>query len=293
MYIEEARLEATTAPVFKLADMAQLYMSRMQQFGVVSDKRMHTTRLKQRLLAHFPDMRAQSKGRDIMLVFDEDIGAALDRACEQDNDSDAVHLARAAKIVRRQIFESKPFTGSFGEDCQERSVPHLLLALVSMVLEGPSIKHQIRECSTQAALSIAQILKFNSVKHMRKQPNTSSSIRHSSAQETPLPIYIGLMLHAQTRKRDLVDWLFNLGLSVSYDRVLRLSAEMGNSVCQRFHMEQVVCPPTLKGNVFTTAAVDNIDHNPSATTAKDSFHGTGISLLQHPTSADEGVHGGI
>ena len=52
-------------------------MSRMQQFGVMSDKRKHTTRLKQRLLAHFPDMRAQSKGRDVMLVFDKDIGAAL------------------------------------------------------------------------------------------------------------------------------------------------------------------------------------------------------------------------
>ena len=64
---------------------------------------------------------------------------------------------------------------------------------------------------------------------------------------------------------------------------------MGNSVCQLYHIEQVVCPPTLRSNVFTTAAVDNIDHNPSATTAKNSFHGTGISLLQHPTCADEGV----
>ena len=27
-------------------------------------------------------------------------------------------------------------------------------------------------------------------------------------------------------------------------------------------------------------------YNPSATTAKDSFHGTGFSLLQHPTSAN-------
>ena len=292
MYIEEARFEASIVPVFKLADIAQLYMSRMQQFGVMSDKRMHTTRLKQRLLAHFPDMRAQSKGRDILLVFDEDIGAALGKACEQDSDSDAVHLARAAQIVRRHMFDPKPFTGSFEENCQEKSVPHMLLALVSMVLEGPSIKDQIRECSTPAALSIAQILKYNSVKHMRKQADTSSAVRHSSAQETPLPIYIGLLLHAQTHKRDLVDRLFNLGLSISYDRVLRLSAEMGNSVCQRFHMEQVVCPPMLKGSVFTTAAVDNLDHNPSATTAKDSFHGTGISLLQHPTSADEGVHSG-
>ena len=60
-----------------------------------------------------------------------------------------------------------------------------------------------------------------------------------------------------------------------------------------FHVEQVVCPPVLKGSVFTTAAVDNLDHKPSATTASDSFHETGISLLQHPVSADEGVQNTI
>ena len=220
----------------------------------------------------------------MVLVFDEDIGAALGKTCEQDSDSDAVQLTHAAQIVHRHMFEEpKPFNGSFEEMCQEKSVPNLLLALVNMVLEGPSIKDQIRELSTPAALSIAQILKYNSVKHMRTQADTSSSVRHTTAQETPLPIYIGLMLHAQTHKRELVDKLFNLSLSISYDRVLHLSAEMGNSMCQRFHMKQVVCPPIMRGTVFTTAAVDNINHNPSATTAKDSFHGTGISLVQHPT----------
>ena len=64
---------------------------------------------------------------------------------------------------------------------------------------------------------------------------------------------------------------------------------MGSSVCKQFHREQVVCPPRLRGSVFTTAAVDNIDHNPSSTTSKESFHGTGISLLQHPTFDGEGV----
>ena len=78
-----------------------------------------------------------------MLVFDEDIGAALGKACEQDSDSDA---ARAAQIVQRNIFRSNPFTGLFEENCQEKSVPHQLLALVSMVLEGPNIKDQIGEC---------------------------------------------------------------------------------------------------------------------------------------------------
>ncbi len=93
-----------------------------------------------------------------MLVFDDDIGVALGKACEQDRDRDSVILARAAQIVRRNIFSSKPFTGSFEDNCQETSVPHLLLALVSMVLEGPSIKDQSYVCSKQAALSIAQLL---------------------------------------------------------------------------------------------------------------------------------------
>ena len=100
MYIEEAHLETSTAPVFKLADLAHLYRCRMEQLGVVSDTRMNTTHLKQRLLAHFQDLRAHTKGRDVFLVFDEDIGAALGKACEQDSDSDAVQLARAAQIVR-------------------------------------------------------------------------------------------------------------------------------------------------------------------------------------------------
>lgn len=102
-------------------------------------------------------------------------------------------------------------------------------------------------------------------------------------------MYIGLMLHAQTRKRELVDRLSHLGLSISYDRILRLTAQMGSSVCEQFNREQVVCPPKLCGNVFTTAAVDNIDHNTSSTTSKESFHGTGISLFQHPTFESEGV----
>ena len=45
----------------------------------------------------------------------------------------------------------------------------------------------------------------------------------------------------------------------------------------------------MRRKVFTTASVDNIDQNPSSTTAKSSFHGTAISLIQHPSFIGEGV----
>ncbi|KAG0713235.1 hypothetical protein GWK47_016642 [Chionoecetes opilio] len=95
-------------------------------------------------------------------------------------------------------------------------------------------------------------------------------------------------VHARTRKRDLIEMLFDLGLSISYDRVMAISTSMGNRVCEQYHRDEVVCPPNLREGLFTTAAVHNIDHNPSSTTSTDSFHGTGISLFQHPSLQNNG-----
>ena len=99
--------------------------------------------------------------------------------------------------------EGEPFNG-FPEGCQEYTVPSLLVALVSMVLEGPSITDQMAD-TTPAALANAQVLKFNCIKDNRAHPTTGLvPARHSAAQEIPVPTYAGMMLHAHTRKRELV-----------------------------------------------------------------------------------------
>ena len=90
------------------------------------------------------------------------------------------------------------------------------------------------------------------------------------------------MVHTKTRKSELVDNLYEFGLSISYNHVLEISTDLGNTICHHYMIEKAVCPPELKGGLFTTAAVDNTDHNPSSTSSHDSFHGTGISLFQHP-----------
>ena len=97
------------------------------------------------------------------------------------------------------------------------------------------------------------------------------------------------MFHVKTRKRELIDRLHALGMSISYDNVLRLPSDLANAVCEHFKETDTVCPPNLKANVFTTAVVDNINHNTSSTTATSSFHGTSISLIQHPNVEGEGV----
>ena len=47
-------------------------------------------------------------------------------------------------------------------------------------------------------------------------------------------------------------------------------------------------PAELRRGLFTIGALDNIDRNPSSTTAQGSFHATGISSFQFPTSTNVG-----
>lgn len=115
--------------------MAFVYAKRLDQLGL--SENVHSTRLKHQLLAHFPDMRAQEEGRDVLLIFNDDIGPAVRRVCTQDALQDAFCLSRAAQIIRQQIFlHTLQFDGAFGPNCQEESVPKSLLALISMMLEA-------------------------------------------------------------------------------------------------------------------------------------------------------------
>ncbi|CAB3987995.1 Hypothetical predicted protein [Paramuricea clavata] len=287
-YIEDTREETNSLSVFKLSDLSKMYESRLEQLGIESTSEIHSTRLKNRIIARIPSIHAYQEGREILLAFDSDIGTALKRSQRDDSDDKASCLAKAANIVRKDMLEKKTsFTGTFEKNCQKDSIPQCLYSLVNMILHGPNIRKQAENRSTQATLTVSQLLQFNS--YFSNRSGCSHHDHHNRCRETPLPIYLGLSIHARTRKRDLVDNFFKLGLSVSYDRVLSISTDIGNTICRKFQDENLVCPAKLRKGIFTTSAVDNIDHNPSSNTAKGSFHGTGISLFQNVSREYPGI----
>jgi len=113
---------------------------KLEQLGVVMDSRVHTTRLKNRLLSEPPDLQAHAEGKDILLSFKKDVGPTLRKSC--DHDSDAMHLVRAAQVVRQEMFDTTfSFDGSFQANCQHDAVPPSLLALVNMILDGAVKAH--------------------------------------------------------------------------------------------------------------------------------------------------------
>ena len=242
--------------MFKLADLSRLYSSRLEQLGVDGHARVHTSRLKDRLLTQVPQLEAYKQGRDVLIAFKEDVGLAFQRASyEESTDTEGVYVARAAKIVRKDMLKLKnSVDGSFQTTCQEDSVPSSLLCLVNVILYRPNIERQTsNNTNYQAALSISQLLLYNSF--VRRSNDLIKQERHSKSRETPLPIYVGLSIHGKTRSRDLVDTFYDLGLSISYDRVLAISTDLGISVCRKFEMEQVVCPITLRKDQSTTLII--------------------------------------
>ena len=262
--------------IFKLSNLHTLFKDRLCSLGIEKD--INKTRFKEQLLAHFSgECQEQSDGKNSLLVFNNGLQKLLkDTISYRDFDSEAILMARLAKIMKREIFNCKPFqfSGEFPLKCQENSIPTTLTTFISMLLNGPDVQHQDNQ-ESQACLTISQLVCFN----IKSRRPSSESHRHFKDRETPLPLYIGLNIHTQTRSKKILNSLHKLGISISYKRVIEVENSLGSGICKRFEDEGIVCPLQLRKSLFTVGALDNIDHNFSSTTAQGSFHGTGISIF--------------
>ena len=77
-----------------------------------------------------------------------------------------------------------------------------------MILYGQNLKEEIN--GSQPCNTISQLLLHNGKKQTRV---AKTSYRHSYQREPPVPLYVGLSLHTQTRSKKLVDSLEKLGLA--------------------------------------------------------------------------------
>ena len=92
--------------------------------------------------------------------------------------------------------------------------------LIEQILKGPGIRSESAEnisSVSRAACSISQLIMFNSKKKGFNE--TYENPRLNVDRETPLPIYLGVMIPNKTRKRSVIDILFELGICISYNRV--------------------------------------------------------------------------
>ena len=161
-YIEKSVNSGTL--LYKLSELHSLYVNRLENMGV--SKMINKTRLKSCLLDHFPDAQELHDGRNTIIIFKEGMRNMLrDALRKRDFSEDAAVLAKAATIIRKDIFSHQGFnfTGSFPPHCQEDSLPTSLRSLISMILKGPSLKDADQHDS-QACLTAAQTILYNTKK---------------------------------------------------------------------------------------------------------------------------------
>ena len=138
IFIKDSQSDEDVIHIHKLADLADMYTSRLKQLGAIITSRTH--RLKERISEMVPDIEEHKQGRDILLASKKDFSMALGKVCE-DCDNEAMHLAQAATIVRREMMMiENSFDGSFDKNCQQNSVPKSLISLVNMILYEPKNK---------------------------------------------------------------------------------------------------------------------------------------------------------
>ena len=91
-----------------------------------------------------------------------------------------------------------------------------------------------------------------------------------------------MLIYNKTRKKGLVNKFAEEGLTIFYSRLQEIQNSIAGQLCHQYVTEGVVRPKSLQDGLFNSVAIDNIDSNPFSTTANSAFHGTSLSVFQHP-----------
>lgn len=91
----------------------------------------------------------------------------------------------------------------------------------------------------------SRITSRNTILHHMSGPGSalssldSTHIRHRD-RETPFRLYHGIKFHGDARFKHQINSAHHLGLSVSYDHVMEVKAQLSRAVCKR-HAEDGYC----------------------------------------------------
>lgn len=101
----------------------------------------------------------------------------------------------------------------------------------------------------------------------------------------PQQLAVGLAVHQTVRSKELISLLHGFGLSVDYNRILRVEAQIESSVLERMvQNDGVYLPPDIVMGRHVFFAIDNVDFSENTPDGKRTFHRTAMTTYQriHP-----------
>ena len=151
-------------------------------------------------------------------------------------------LYDAAALVRKPINKCKKwvFTGSL-EDVGNDNLPEELYSFFRWVIQGLITELSSKEKSDEVhkrAVSLAQTTVTMCLTERQKTNKKSEVLRLT--REMPQQLAVGLAFHQATRSKELVSMHNGFGMSVEYNRLLRVEAQIEASVLQKMQCNAIM-----------------------------------------------------
>lgn len=217
--------------------------------------------------------------------------AAVQLSNQESDVNDAMKtLYDAALYLRKCINQSKKwvFKGSL-EGLSKDHYPEELYCFFRWVINGPNTTLSVEEKSNEVhkrAMSLVQST-ISTCLTERQVGNKKSEIFKSS-REMPQQLAIGLAIHQSVRSKELVNMLRGFGLSVEYNRLLRVESQIEASVLKRMeHNDGLFLPPDIVKGRHVFFAIDNIDFQEDTYDGSNTLHGTSMAIYQKCQADDE------
>ena len=163
-------------------------------------------------------------------------------------DSNMKTLFDAAAIIRKSITKCGKwkFTGSL-KNLPDENVPAGLFSFYRWIIQGP--KHELSVGKkSEEVYNRAMALSQTSVPMClteRQVKNKKSDVVRSSS-EMPLQLSVGIAVHQAVRSKQLITMLHGFGMSVDYNRILTVEAQIKASVRKRMELNDgLYIPPDV------------------------------------------------
>ena len=198
-------------------------------------------------------------------------------------------LYDAAAILRKCINKSKKwvFTGSL-DSTSDENLPEELYCFFKWLVQGPSASITVEEKSSEVhkrAVSLAQ--STISLTLTERQANNKKSEVIKVTREMPQQLGVGLAIHQAFRSKEIIKMLHGFGFSVEDNRLLRVEAQIEQSVIRRMKQNDgVYLPPDIVLGRHVFFAVDNVDFSEDTRDGRKTFHGAAMAIYQETKPGD-------
>ena len=248
--------------------------------------------LKTLILANIADVEFKSSCRKneperVCSTVTSDV--ALDIVVNNCSDSRSIEkMFDVAKSIRKELdgHENWNFTGEF-DDFRH---PTQLTMFMRWILLGPNSKAAIDKESplNKNVEMVVQMIMQNTVSDRQANYTPSDDLTARgpySKIETPLSVGLAVYVHKQTRSKKLVDFLCDLNLSVSSNKLYRIQQDIATAINEEVKANDgLYMPPSLNADVPKHFAIDNVDFGIDTPDGKKQLHGTAMVVYQEKSA---------